>query len=277
MLAGEAYSLVPHLPFRADRCLVQRDFDGASLFQHRTNGKWSYSAEERLTENFQLFEECTAALAELRRRWNGRVFHAPDRPPGARLLEADLAGHSFGLEIIGRETVELQFMPFGELGAGRNPRRQNWWCEEQDGHQELVISDGSRVSYRFATLEDGIWMGHQLLPVPVEACLRPANEGQPGQQTSRPGVADMFLDAIGYPAETTQMWERYAPAIERLALRDAGVRQRLGYLAEQSAAGSELRALVARLDEQSRRERLGLLEPFRTNYRSLIGGSDEHD
>lgn len=72
-LASEPYALVPYLPFRGDRSLNQRDFNGDLVFQHKTTGKWDYAANERPGENVRLFAESVAALEYLRSRWNGRV------------------------------------------------------------------------------------------------------------------------------------------------------------------------------------------------------------
>jgi Mannosyltransferase putative len=82
-LLGASYALVPHRPYSDEFMLVQRDFDGAALFQHRTNAKWQYGAEQRKLYNFRYEEECHAALADLRLRWGGRVFTAREPHDGS--------------------------------------------------------------------------------------------------------------------------------------------------------------------------------------------------
>jgi hypothetical protein len=97
-LTGAAFVIVPHQPYVDERCLVQRDFAGAPLFQHRTNSKWIYAGEQFRIPGAVFEAECLAALDELRKKWNGHVFAPPARSVEARAIESGLA--AAGLAIL---------------------------------------------------------------------------------------------------------------------------------------------------------------------------------
>jgi hypothetical protein len=270
-LAGDAYALVPHQPFRGDRCLFQRDFAGKVMFQHKTTGKWDYAADERPGENVQLFEESLAALATLRRRWNGRVFHAPDRSLEARAAEAELvATRYFRLDVAAddqRHDPHLELLSFGEIGEGRAPYRQNWWCETRGGETHLLIRDPDRISYNLTRQDDGTWRGSRFLHNVARVTLLSAG-GQAREGHTGPGLADALLRAIGYPNHEPADWTRFQNAAALLAQVDPGFRARLGELGRTINA-ADLNDLAATLQppERQLRSSEGVL---RRHYRSTL-------
>ena len=157
---GASHALVPHPPFVDDRCLFQRDFDGNVIFQHRTGAKWSYGGEQRRIVGFVHDEACEAALAELRRQWNGRIFHPPIRSQAARRVEHALVGQQrFRLIEDGCEAEPIALLAGGEFGDGRNLERQNWFVREKAGRPELVFCSRDQETCTFEPQSDGVWSG----------------------------------------------------------------------------------------------------------------------
>lgn len=154
---GAACAVVPHRPYRDARVLIQRDFSGSPLFQHRANAKWIYGGRQYDFEGSVHMRDCLRFLDELRERWNGRVFFPPDRPLAARQEESRLAGASAVLEIIGDHTVDIDLLPCHEFGRGRNFDRQNWHVEGED--LSLIFSDGTRPTYRLRKVGPRAWEG----------------------------------------------------------------------------------------------------------------------
>ncbi len=273
-LAGEPFSFIPHLPFRGDNCLFQRDFDGKTLFQHRTTGKWSYAADEQPTEGFRHFDACVAALTELRKRWNGRVFNPPDRSAAARQAEVDLIETGrFRLEIVGEENDEIELLQFGELGHGRSGFRQNWWCEEAGGSVELLLRDGDRITYRLARQDDGSWEGRHYLRNPRAVVLRPAGFGMQPAKDGAAGLADTLLRAIGYPHQSDEEWATHRPALVLVATSDPGVARQLRQIADsvEASTAGPLTELVDALEQQQVVTRIANdFGAVRRHYRSLI-------
>lgn len=202
-LMGAPYALVPHRPLVDERALFQRDFAGAPVFQHRTQSKWVYAGEQRRIAGFAHETACLAALAELREKWNGRVFLPPARTPAARAAErALLRIGRVRLEMHDEGMVALELRDHHELGAGRAFDRQNWYvdgpdaADAQQGALAFVLHDGERVSYRLERVAPGAWIGRRNRWPVVDAALRtePALVGAPGEA----GLVDALLHAAAF-------------------------------------------------------------------------------
>ena len=180
LFTGATHALVPHRPYTDERCLFQRDFTGAPLFQHRTGAKWDYAGEQHAPAGFVHLDACLTALSEPRQGWSGRVFHAPARSLKARRAESEIAERgSFALRRVGKPDDPLRLGPNGEVTAGRSLYVQNWLVREQGDALELVLSDGSRETWRLRPIGDGVWHGHAACSLRGEVHLVPVDsEGE---------------------------------------------------------------------------------------------------
>lgn len=153
-------SVVDHKPFIDERVLIQRDFDGAPLFQHRTSAKWTYDAPQYDFEGSVHHEACLGFLDDLKNQWNGRAFFPPQRSQKARAEEHRLAlVGELDLEIIGNHAIKIELREANEIGRGRSIERQNWFVREFNGVLEVVIVHGSRVTMLVRQTSEGIWEG----------------------------------------------------------------------------------------------------------------------
>ena len=81
---------------RKGGAFLQRDFSGQVLFQHRVQPttKWDLHGVNHHPAGFTHVEKCNEAIAELRSRWNGKVYQGdyPDPPAGfhCRMDVADI-------------------------------------------------------------------------------------------------------------------------------------------------------------------------------------------
>ena len=225
-LTGSAFYMVPHQPYRDERMLLQRDPDGAPLFQHRTNGKWRYEGVQSAIEGFRYEAECLAALSALRSRWNGRIFYPPDRSARARAEEVALSGRRYRLEQTGKPTVELEFLAHGEFGAGRVLDRQNWWCEETGDEVGIIFADGARANCRLSQ-RGAHWEGSTDAGASV---LLATLDGLPEGRGA--GLADELLRAAdplnGSPADRA----RLVSAVELLVRIDPSLGESMAALIE---------------------------------------------
>lgn len=230
-LADAGFTLVPHTPFIDERMLVQRDFAGAPLFQHRTNSKWSYAGAQHEIAGFMLFDEAIAAIAELKARWNGHVVHLPDRSAAARAAESELLGLGpWLLDVVADESIRLELLPRGELAfrAGRANDRQNWWCEETPDGLDFVIADADRITYRLRRLDRDNFEGARFRVPEHVVTMRRAVTGDPPAPSS-PGLVDDLIRAATSEAELHA-------ALRLLCRVDAGALARLRQLADQFPA-----------------------------------------
>jgi hypothetical protein len=263
-LVGQPFTLVPHRPFRDERMLVQRDFAGAPLFQHRTAAKWHYGGSQHRLENFRHEAACLEALARLERRWNGRVVHLPDRSAAARRAEAELvACGALDLAIDQEEHVMLELLPFGEIAEGRSVDRQNWWCSEGPAGLLLRLGRPENITYEFRKAGGGYWTGTRLRSPQVPAQLVPLTVAPP-HVVDAPGLADELLRAarLGGPNEDGAA---LAATLELLGRVEPGVISRLRHLLPTlpDGTGPVLAQILDGLDAQSR--------PGRRNVRADAG------
>jgi hypothetical protein len=187
LVTKDDFALVPHRPIVDFRCLFQRDFNGAVIFQHRTGGKWIYDGEQRKVIGFVHDNECLSALAELKKVWNGRIFHPPARCLAAQEKEEHILKHgTFVLQCAGDEDAFFDFLPGHQLAEGRDPDRQNWYVADGDGGRVLLeISDGQLVTLRFEEAGNGRWSGCETVAPYRKVELRPAGNGP---QSARPFI-----------------------------------------------------------------------------------------
>jgi len=249
-LLGAAHTLVPHRPYVDDIMLVQRDFDGAPLFQHRTQSKWQYGGQQKKVAGFRHEEACLAAIADLEQRWSGRVFNAPDRTVAAREAEARLiAAGPFTVEIDDDPTSTIAFAPYAEIAEGRAPDRRHWWIEEQDGGFQLVLTGGDQRAYTLAPGSDGIWRGRRHRWPILDVSLIPQGSAGPATTHHRPGLIDELLRAAG-PFDGGGPPPPLVEALHLLAKVIPGAAERLLALANDEPDGARavgLRALAAGL------------------------------
>lgn len=264
-LAGADAAVVPHAPFGDERYLVQRDFGGAPMFQHRTNAKWSYAGAQHKLEGFVHLAACEAAIEQLRARWNGRVFHTPDRSIAAREAETELVqAGTLLLDVLADETVRLELLPAGEIAesGGRANDRQNWWCAEGPDGLELVICDADRITYRLRQLDRDNWQGlRKRVPEHVVTLRHEAGGGL--RDPSTPGLVDELLRAVGYPHVAPGAEAELSAALRLLCRVDRGAMERLSALAGQSDWLAGIRDAVGESAEvRDVRRDMGVLGQF---------------
>lgn len=241
LLAKAPYALVPHRPFTDARCLVQRDFDGAPLFQHRTGAKWSYAHSQIAVPNFVHEQDCLRILADLRRVWNGRLFYSPARSLAARAAEAPLIGRRMHLVVFGEPELEIEFLRGHQFGIGREPAVQNWYVGDGENGLELVVRDTDQDTYRFASRPDGGWAGRCMLTPQAEAWLTPIADN--GRAPDDDGLIADLVAASGLATCWTQAAAAELLAALRLIDRaQPGVADRLrAFAARRCARNDHLR------------------------------------
>lgn len=227
------YALVPHRPYNDEFMLVQRDFDGNALFQHRTNAKWQYGGQQRKLFAFRHENACLDALAELEHRWSGHAFTAPDRTGEARKLEEQLiAAGSFRLEAAHEPGFAICLRPHAEVGEGRAADRRHWWVEQDDDAKfSLVLSGGDQRNYVLQRGPDHIWRGTRHRLPAVDISLIPRDGSEAAFRPVSPGLVDELLRASGILAGHGDVPQRLMDALTLLAQVVPGVRERLMHLA----------------------------------------------
>lgn len=247
-MLGAPYALVPHRPYVDEFMLVQRDFEGNALFQHRTNAKWQYGAEQRELFGFQHQAACLAALAELERCWSGHVFTPPDRSLDAREIEQQLIAQGpYVFEAGDEPAFSIKLEPQAEVGQGRAADRRHWWVEATGDKVRLILSGGDQQSYVLERGTDNLWRGKRHRLPTVNVSLVPGGRGQSVPSPDQPGLVDDLLRAGGAFGGHGDPQPRLADALRLLSEVVPGVRDRLQYLAQtqpDQGIGERLRTLA---------------------------------
>jgi hypothetical protein len=115
---------VPASSPRGATALLQHDFDGEVIFQHRTGGteKWIAWGENVSFPGFRHAALCLEALRELRQRWDGHVELAPAllraEGPEAEIVRA----RHFLYRRVGADERMLELLPGGRWRAAGRQR-----------------------------------------------------------------------------------------------------------------------------------------------------------
>jgi hypothetical protein len=165
-------AMIAHRPFTLDDDLVQRDPQGEPFLHHRTCSKWSLSGRNRPVAAAALDTCCAQALAELRQRWAGIVFHAPAASPAARAAEAELiATRNFEYAISSGPARVLELLRGNRVAQGRAECEQHWAVVERGESLVLQLFSDVQLRVELLRLGDGSWRGGSLVPPHFEARL----------------------------------------------------------------------------------------------------------
>ena len=91
---GTEYAMPRKAPGWNQHTIVQYDFQDQIVFQHRCQDKWRLAGHRR---NASLANEdyCFNLIADLRKRWDGVLWHNPDPTPEEQEVIAVLTGKRF--------------------------------------------------------------------------------------------------------------------------------------------------------------------------------------
>src|SRR5262245_25085037 len=160
LLTGEKQPVIEHRPLAANGDLIQRNLDGDPFLQHRTGSKWKLYGPNQPVIVPTIAAHCDEAIAVLRYRWTGTIFHAPERPEMARQREAELIERRrFRYAVSNGKARGLELLKAGVIGDGRTDLEQHWCIIERNGSLVLQFFSGSRLVVELLPESDGSWSG----------------------------------------------------------------------------------------------------------------------
>jgi hypothetical protein len=245
LLENTPFEIVPHRPFITERALIQRDFDGNPLFQHRTNAKWVYRGKQVRFDGERHGEACQSYLDELKRSWNGVMFYPPDRSSVARSEEAMLG--QIGerrMEFVGDRNETIEFLVGHEIGLGRSLDRQNWYVVERNQKLDLIIEANDQIFYVLSKCDDGTWQGHQHQEPSSLVILHEAKIAEGQQRELHDGFVASLVAACDLHHGGEQSHAELRSALTLLLRAEPGVRPSVEALTEMSPALSGIVDLV---------------------------------
>lgn len=152
------YKETPRGIKRMTGALEHVDFSGRPLFHHRTGAEWVLFGQNHATSRSDLERRCLAALAELRRQWDGRV--APDAPAADGIEGRDIiATRRFRYRRVGVDERLMTLEPDGCIGQGAGPQEQQWRLDGREHDRTLVISGNEGDTCVLKADDHGTWRG----------------------------------------------------------------------------------------------------------------------
>ena len=178
---GVAYGLVPQrlINLGASDAIVQHDFAGSPLFQHRNGDKWSVVRPQRRIAGFLREAECIDCLRALARVWRPPVRRLPGQFTRA---EAEVWGticstRYFDYSAEGHGSRRLEFRPDFRIGEGAAQMEVAWAVEEDHaGETVLSLRNANAPTCFLRRTPEGAWCGRWLvydrMPVMLAPCRR---------------------------------------------------------------------------------------------------------
>lgn len=150
---GETFGMPTKPPRRLSHALVQYDFDGKPLFQHRCLDKWSLAGNRCIAE-FLDERRCLELVRELRGKWRPRLTANDGKDAG---IEERVVGIPLNYSRAGSARWPVTLERGGLVRGGRNGPAF-WWGEAD----QLVLADASGdVVCRLDATGEVQWQGRE--------------------------------------------------------------------------------------------------------------------
>ena len=163
--------------------IVQHDFEGRVLFQHRNGDKWSVTREPRRVPGFLGEDSCRALLSELKARWRPPVRRLPSEFTEAEraAYEEVCATRSFEYQLEGIGARLLELRPDFNVGHGGALMEVAWMVEEdKDGEAVLSIHNAHAPTCFLRRAPSGAWEGRWRVYDRMRVRLAPATNSVTG-------------------------------------------------------------------------------------------------
>ena len=163
---GQDYAMPDRGVEPLEATMLQFDFEGERLFQHRNFAKWKLADNKHIV-GFKLEKECMQFVAELREVWvpgmprGVRKWEAEKADEGLRKVAAWLCEGRWWYDRIGVDARVLGFLPDGTIGAGA-AGCERWWTVREmtlGGQIELQVYGDQGLTFRARIRGDGNWHG----------------------------------------------------------------------------------------------------------------------
>lgn len=162
------YAMPPKPPGWNLHTIVQYDFDNRIVFQHRCQDKWRLGTNRR---NNSLANEdlCFSLVADLRKRWDGVLWHNFEPTPAEQRIIDELTGKRFLYRRVGHDERKLCLDRLGLVGEGSAECERRWDVNEAEGRMTLTLSRMDRPTCHLVRNDDGVWKGrwleHERMPI----------------------------------------------------------------------------------------------------------------
>ena len=177
---GQDYAMPERGVEPLDATMLQFDFRGERLFQHRNFAKWKLDSNKHIV-GFRLEKECFGFVEELRAQW------VPGAPRGVRkwnpewadeallAVAAGLCEERWNYVRVGLDVRVMRFGPDGSISQGA-AGCERWWNlrPAREGQAvELQVYGEQGLTFRAHVNGDGAWHGRWEVFEKAEVVLAP--------------------------------------------------------------------------------------------------------
>lgn len=148
--------------------IVQYDFADQIVFQNRCQDKWKLGGNRR-NNSLANEELCFNLVADLRKRWDGVLWHNPEPTPEEQRDIEELTGRCFHYRRVGHDERPMRLEAAAKVGKGAADCERRWDININDGAAVLTLSRMDRPTCHLQRNGDGIWKGlwleHERMPI----------------------------------------------------------------------------------------------------------------
>ena len=166
---GTDYAMPARAPGWNQHTIVQYDFTGQIVFQHRCQDKWRLGGGNRHNPSLANEDLCFELVAELRKRWDGTLWRNPDPTPEEQRVIEKLTGRRFLYRRVGYDERPMRLERDGKVGEGAAECERRWDVNINDGQTILTLSRLDRPTCHLHRDSDNVWRGqwleHERMPI----------------------------------------------------------------------------------------------------------------
>jgi hypothetical protein len=166
---GSDYAMPSKAPGWNQHTIVQWDFRDQQMFNHRCQDKWKLGGGNRRNNSLANEELCFNFVADLRKRWDGVLWHNLDPTPAEHRVISELIGRRFLYRRVGHDERPMLLEPLGRVGEGAAECERRWDINIDDGATILTLSRLDRPTCHLQRNGDGVWKGqwleHERMPI----------------------------------------------------------------------------------------------------------------
>jgi hypothetical protein len=174
---GTPYAMPGWWPGWDLHTILQTDFEGEVLFQHRCQDKWRLDGSNRPGQTLHHEAWHFALVEDLRRRWSGLLWRNGSPTRAERAARQRLAGRLYEYHRVGHDRRTLELRADGRVGRGAARCEARWSVFVTGGQTLLALCQAERPTCVLRCGADGVWRGRWLAfeRMPVELSPAPCH------------------------------------------------------------------------------------------------------
>lgn len=172
---GTEYAMPTAGPGWDVHTIVQFDFAGRIVFQHRCQDKWRFCGNRR-NDSLRNEDLCFGFVKDLTKVWNGVPWSNPAPAPDEQQVITSLEHRRFRYRRVGYDERDLLLGPACEVQDGAAECERRWYINHDGGSHVLTLSRLDRPTCHLRQDHDGVWRGawleHERMPIELVPTTR---------------------------------------------------------------------------------------------------------